>query len=159
MCFYYSSLLFKSTTMYLPWFEKSGGQDKRTLSQHSEQLLFTLGTEKHPLNRKHVFLLRFTDYRANTHTWLHWLLVTIRFRTLTLETRRQAEYLIPGQAADGRAPWSASHLVSYMPSKGNTQQPRDSWHLMQALSCPPEDRECSLDSGALKSCSECSLFT
>lgn len=54
--------------MYLPWFEKSGSRDKWTLSKRSEQWLFTLGTEKHPLNRKHVFLPRFTDYRANTHT-------------------------------------------------------------------------------------------
>ena len=116
MCFYYSSLLFKSTTMYLPWFEKSGGQDKRTLSQHSEQLLFTLGTEKHPLNRKHVFLLRSTDHRANTHTSS---LTTRDGRVLHPHSGDEETGRAPDSRAGGR--WR-SPLVSLTPRVLHAQQ-------------------------------------
>ena len=85
------------------------------LSQRSEQLLFTLETEKHPLNRKHVFLPRFMDYRAHTHTGSltphdNW----VSRPHSGHEEAGQAPN--PGTGGRRQSPWPASHLASHVPA-------------------------------------------
>ena len=143
--------------MYLPWFEKSGSRDKWMLSQRSEQLLFTLETEKHPLNRKHVFLPRFMNYRAHTHTGS----LTPHDNQVShphLGHEEAGRAPNPGTGGRRQSPWPAPHRASRVPGTG-TPSNRDSRHLTRALSCAPEDGERPLDGGVLESCSECSLLT
>lgn len=106
-----------------PWLEKPGSRDKWMLSKRSEQWLFTLGTEKHPLNRKHVFLprLRITE---QTHT--HGFTDSSRQPGVTL-TSATAEHQIPERGGRRQSPTTTCVLRA---QDRDTQQPRDSRHLM-----------------------------